>query len=159
MGKSDDKKLETGEVFRGNAAELSDSNWLSADMLPDDKDTIVQIECVIRRREVKFKDETKKGYGSLRFVGKARELGLNATHRRVLTALFGRMASGWEGQWIALYVDPNVTSFGRIVPAVRIRAKKMAPPAKGQKPEPEPSAPLTAEEMAEADRQHEERGA
>lgn len=124
------EKLEAGEVYRGPCGVLKDSQWLSAETIPADKDTVVQIQAVIRRTEVKFKNETKKGYGSLRFVGREKELGLNATHIKVLKALFGPMTGDWEKQWVSLYVDPNVNAFGQIVSAVRIRAKKTEPPTK-----------------------------
>lgn len=123
------EKLEAGEVYRGPCGILKDSQWLSAETIPADRDTVVQIQSVIRRREVKFKSETKKGYGSLRFVGAERELGLNSTHIKVLKALFGPMTDKWEKQWIALYVDPDVSAFGQTVSAVRIRAKRVDPPA------------------------------
>lgn len=124
------EKLEEGEVYTGPAGILKDSNWLNAESLPPDRDTTVQIEAVIRRRTVKFKNEEKKGYGSLRFVGKDKELGLNATHIHVLSALFGPMTGEWRGKWIALYVDPEVSAFGKIVSAVRIRPRKIDPNAK-----------------------------
>ncbi len=124
------EKLDEGELYRGPAGALKDSNWLTADLLPDDKDTIVTIEAVVRRKQVKFKDETKKGYGSLRFRGAQRELGLNATHLRVLIALFGSDTSAWFGKQVALYVDPDVNAFGKIVSAVRIRARRVEPATK-----------------------------
>jgi len=131
------EKLEAGEIYKGPCGVLKDSNWLTAETLPTDRDTIVQIEAVVRRAEVKFKNEKKTGYGSLRFKGKEKELGLNATSIKVLCALFGPNTSAWFGQWIALYVDPNVNAFGQIVSGVRIRAKKIEPPAKGaQEPPP-----------------------
>lgn len=128
MGERDKEQLEAGELYKGPCGLLKDSNWLNAETIPSDKDTLVQIEAVIRRKSVKFKNETKKGYGSLRFKGKERELGLNATHLKVLSALFGSDTSAWFGQWIALYVDPDVTAFGQPVSAVRIRAKRVEPP-------------------------------
>lgn len=130
------EKLEAGEVYRGPCGILKDSQWLSAETIPADRDTVLQIEKVVRRKSVKFKSETKSGYGSLKFVGKERELGLNATNIRVLAALFGTDTSKWFGQYIALYVDPAVSAFGQIVSAVRIRAKKIDPNAKNTKPEP-----------------------
>ena len=119
------EKLEAGEPYKGPCGILKNSNWLSAESLPGDQDTIVEIECVIRRREVKFKDSIKKGYGSIKFKGRDRELGLNATHIAVLKALYGADTTNWWGKKIALYVDPNVSAFGRMVSAVRIRAKKI----------------------------------
>lgn len=119
------EKLEAGEAYRGPCGVLKDSNWLSAETIPADRDTVVEIEAVVRRREVKFKNEMKQGYGSLRFKGKEKELGLNSTHIAVLSRLFGPNTGDWFGKKIALYVDPNVSAFGKIVSAVRIRAKRI----------------------------------
>lgn len=130
--------LEKGEIYKGPAGVLRDSNWLNAESLPADRDTVLQIEAVIRRSIVKFKSETKRGYGALKFVGKDKQLGLNTTNLRVLSALFGSDTGKWYGQWIALYVDPAVSAFGQIVSAVRIRAKKVDAPRKGQPTTPEP---------------------
>jgi hypothetical protein len=122
------EKLDAGEIYRGPCGVLKDSAWLNAESIPTDRDTIVQIEAVVRRKNVAFKNETKSSYGSLRFKGAQKELGLCATHIKVLKALFGPDTSAWFGQWIALYVDPDVSAFGQIVSAVRIRAKKIEPP-------------------------------
>lgn len=125
------ERLEAGEVYVGPAGILKDSNWLNAESLPPDRDTVVQIEAVVRRKLVKFKNEEKRGYGSLRFAGKDKELGLNATHIHTLCQLFGANTGDWRGKYIALYVDPDVQAFGRTVSAVRIRARKVEPPKKG----------------------------
>ena len=127
-----------GEVYKGPCGILKDSNWITAESIPGDgRDTVVQIEAVIRRKSVEFNrggtKEKKANYGSLKFVGKERELGLNSTNLRVLAALFGNDTSKWFGQYIALYVDPAVSAFGQIVSAVRIRAKKIDAPKKGEK--------------------------
>lgn len=129
------EKLDAGEVYVGPAGALRDSNWLTHESLPPDRDTLVQIEAVVRRRIVKFKNEEKRGYGSLKFVGKEKELGLNSTHLHVLCALFGTNTGDWKGRWIALYVDPEVQAFGRTVSAVRIRPRKVEPPKGGAKAE------------------------
>ncbi len=125
------EKLEPGEVYTGPAGALRESNWLTHDLLNPEKDTIIQIKDVVRRKAVKFKDETKKGYGSLRFFKTDRELGLNSTHIRVLSHLFGTKVGDWFGRYVALYVDDNVSAFGKIVSAVRIRPKRIEPPKAG----------------------------
>lgn len=147
------EQLERGELYRGPCGVLRDSAWLSAETIPANKDTIVQIEAVVRRKEVKFKNETKHSYGSLRFKGATRELGLNSTHLKVLSALFGSDTGAWFDQWISLYVDPDVNAFGRTVSAVRIRAKKPAPPTpKAAKATAEEiDRPMTVEEIEAAE--------
>jgi hypothetical protein len=126
------EKLEPGEVYRGPCGVLKDSQWMTAESLPTDKDTVLEIEAVIRRKTVKFKNEERHNYGSLRFKGTAKELGLAAVHIKVLRALFGSDTSAWFGRHVALYVDPDVSAFGQIVSAVRIRAKRVEAPAAKQ---------------------------
>jgi hypothetical protein len=127
------EKLDGGEVFTGPSGQLGDSPWLtSEDLLTDGGDITVQIEAVIFRRNVRLKNETKDKYGSLRFVGKSKELGLNATNRHILTALFGSNCAKWQKQWVKMYVDTQVKSFGgAIVSGIRIRPTRVKPPAAG----------------------------
>lgn len=123
MGKDKDE----GDVFEGSFDQLRDSTWLSSADLPWDRDTIVQIQEVRKHRNLKLQNETKSVAGTLVFVGKNKHLLMNAGHRAVLKMLFGD-AKGAKGGWIALFVDPEVESFGKIVSAVRIRAKKVEAP-------------------------------
>lgn len=123
-------ELDKGEIYKGPSGALKDSRWLTAEDLPTDRDTVVQIEAVVRRKNVEFarpggKVDKKDIFGSLRFVGKSKELGLNTTNRRTLDALFSSNCEAWYGKKVALYVDDNVNSFGHIVSAVRIRAKRV----------------------------------
>lgn len=151
------EKLEDGELYRGPCGVLKDSNWLSAETIPQDRDTVVEIEAVVRRKVVKFKNETKQGYGSLRFRGKDKELGLNATHIAVLSKLFGPNTGDWFGKRVALYVDPNVSAFGKVVSAVRIRAKRIeaatGKPTTTARPDPEREALISelSEESIQGD--------
>lgn len=121
-----------GEVFEGSFDVLRDSTWLCSADIPWDKDTVVQIQDVRKHRNLKLRDDVKSVAGTLHFVGKKKCLLLNAGHRAVLKALFGD-AKGAQGQWVSLFVDPEVSAFGAVVSAVRIRAKRIAagstPPA------------------------------
>lgn len=123
MGRRDDD----GEVFEGSFDQLRDSSWLSSADIPWERDTLVQIQEVRKHRNLKLTNETKSVAGTLIFVGKKKHLLMNAGHRTVLKMLFGD-AKGARGQWIALYVDPEVEAFGKIVSAVRIRARRVDPP-------------------------------
>lgn len=123
-----------GEVYRGPAGLLKDSNFLTAETIPTDKDTIVQIENVQRFKDLKLggggRQDVKKSAGALKFAGKDRMLILNATNLRVMSALFGPDTGKWFGQWIALHVD-RVSAFGQQVDAIRIRPERIKPPAAG----------------------------
>lgn len=123
MGRKEDE----GDVFEGSFDQLKDSAWLSSADLPWDRDTVVQIQEVRRVKNLKLQNETKSVAGTLVFVGKSKHLLMNAGHRTILKMLFGD-AKGAKGGWIALYVDPEVEAFGKIVSAVRIRAKRIEAP-------------------------------
>lgn len=112
----------TASPYRGPSGALRDSPWLTAEDLPDDKDTVVVIDDVLLRKDVVFQGGRKRpSMGTLKIRGLARELGLNATNRKRLVAMFGGNTAAWIGKSISLYVDPNVTMAGETVRAVRIR--------------------------------------
>lgn len=123
MGRKEDE----GDVFEGSFDQLKDSTWLSSADLPWDRDTVVQIQEVRRVKNLKLQNETKSVAGTLVFVGKSKHLLLNAGHRAILKLLFGDAKKAKKG-WISLYVDQEVEAFGKIVSAVRIRAKRPESP-------------------------------
>jgi len=161
MGRQEDD----GEVFEGSFDMLRDSTWLCSADIPWDSDTVVQVQEIRKHRNLKLRDESKSVAGTLHFVGKKKCLLLNAGHRAVLKRLFGD-AKGAQGQWVALYVDPEVSAFGQTVSAVRIRAKRPQPPKATGSPAARPASlpaesidrPLTEEEMAAADAKREKLG-
>lgn len=142
-----------GVRYEGSLGNLRDSPWLSSLDIPHDRDTFVQIECLVKHDGVEFvqaggRKEKKKG-GSIAFVGKSKKLWLNATILKSLAAVFGNNAKACVGQWVALYVDPAVKVGGQVVPAVRLRARRVTPdeikgaavaPKTEQKPEPKPES-------------------
>lgn len=150
-------KLEQGEQFDGAAGTLRDSPWLTNEMISHTQDTIVQIEYVVKRKQVKFhqSNDVKNDYGSIKFVGAQRELGMNATIIHTLSALFGPMCKDWRNKWVALYVDHDVPLPGAKkdpitgerpkCSAVRIRAKRIDPPKVAPKAPDKPTGPDRAD--------------
>jgi hypothetical protein len=137
-----------GEVYKGPCGIGRDSPWLTNEDLPHDRDVVVQIEKVVLRRNLKMQGGRDKAVGlSLKFAGRGRELLLNSTNRKVLSALFGPSTGEWFGKSVALYVEQDVRRpDGTRGPAVRIRAKRVDAP-KGAAPatnpisdEPEPGS-------------------
>ena len=115
-------------AYKGVHRIASDSPWLAADDLPSDKDTIVTIEAVHLRRDVTMDAGRKKDVAlSLRFVGKKRELMLNATNRNTLSMLSGsNKCEAWFGMTVALFVQQGIRRpDGTKGPAIRIRPKKV----------------------------------
>lgn len=136
--------IPAGSDYRGPSGIARDSTWLTNEDLPHDRDTIVTIEKVVLRSNLKMQGGRPKERAlSLRFVGKERELLLNATNRKTLQQLFGTNQCGeWFGKKVALFVEQGVRRpDGTHGPAVRIRARRIedAPTAPVQ-PKEEPLA-------------------
>lgn len=121
-------KPPAGVTYKGPSGIARDSVWLTNEDLPHDRDVVVTIEAVIRRDGVKFQGGRVKPVTlSLKFVGRERELALNATNRMRLAAIFGtNECAQWFGRKIALYVEQGVRKpDGSDGPAVRIRPKRI----------------------------------
>ena len=127
-----------GSVYKGPSGIARDSLWLTNEDIPHDRDTVVTIDAVVRRDNVKFQGGRSKPVTlSLRFVGKQRELALNATNRKTLAALFASNNTGeWYGKRVALFVEQDVRKpDGSRGPAVRIRAKRIEQAAEATEPQ------------------------
>ena len=125
-----------GEQYRGPSGVARDSQWLTNEDLPGERDVVVEIESVTLYKDVTFQaGRTKAKVLSIKFKGKERELALNATNRKVLALLFGTATADWYGQRIALYVEQDVRRpDGSRGPAVRIRAKAVEPTPAAREP-------------------------
>lgn len=130
-------EVPAGIDYRGPSGIARESTWLTNEDVPHDRDTVVTIDAVVRRDNLTMQGgRPKKTALSLRFVGKGRELMLNATNRKVLVSMFSSTdTAAWFGKRIALFVEQNVRRpDGTFGPAVRIRAKRVE--------QAEPAAPV-----------------
>jgi len=110
-----------GQTYKGPSGVGRDSQWLTWEDLPPEKDVNVTIVNVVRHAKVKFQGgRVRENMLSLHFKGASRELGLNATNRRMLVKMFGGLTDGWFGQKIALYIAQTQMA-GETVNCVRIR--------------------------------------
>ena len=127
-----------GDAYRGPCGIARDSTWLTSEDLPADRDVTVTVDCVVIRRKLTMQGGREKPIGlSLRFVKRERELLLNATNRKALSALYGSDTAAWFGRPVILYVEQDVRRpDGTHGPAVRIRcndeARKLAKASKAQ---------------------------
>ena len=120
-----------GEEYTGPSGIARESRWLTSEDIPHDRDTAVEIATVIRYDRLTMQGgREKRNALALRFVGKGRELLLNATNRKTLAALFRTNKCGeWFGKRILLFVEQDVRRpDGTRGPAVRIRAKRIEQP-------------------------------
>lgn len=130
-----------GDIYKGPCGIARESTWLTWEDLPADREAPATIETVRIRKRLVLQGGREKAVGlSLKFVGKERELLLNATNRKVLSLLFGGDTAGWFGKRVLLYVEQDVRRpDGTKGPAVRIRPKRVeATPAGATQPEREP---------------------
>ncbi len=116
-----------GEAYKGPCGIARESVWLTNEDIPHDREAVVVIDAVVKRENLTMQEGRKKAIAlSLRFVGKERELMLNATNRKTLAALYGNSCAGWFGKKVALFVEQDVRRpDGSKGPAVRIRAKRI----------------------------------
>ena len=110
-----------GKVYEGPSGIGRDSVWLTAEDLIEGRDLKVTIENVILYPEVSFQGGRKRqNLLGLKFAGKERILGLNATNRKALNKQFSNIVKGWKGQEVTLYVSETQMA-GETVKCVRIR--------------------------------------
>jgi hypothetical protein len=113
-----------GKSYEGPSGIGRDSIWLTAEDLIEGKDQTVLIEDVILYPKVSFMGgRTRLNMLGLKFKGKERVLGLNATNRKSLNKAFGNVVRAWKGQTITLYVAETQMA-GETVKCVRIRNAK-----------------------------------
>lgn len=118
----------TSESYSGPPGGLKkDSPWLASEDVGTEI-LRVTIEDVRRHRDVKFEaGRVEAKVGTLKFVGMAKEMILNATNRKMCGRLFGLDAGNWRKKDVLLYVDTNVRQIGGgIGNGLRLRE---APPA------------------------------
>ncbi len=121
-----------GEVYKGASGVARDSVWLTSEDLPHDRDVVVTVEKVTLRRNLTMQGGRPKAVMlSLKFVGKDRELGLNATNRKAVVAMYGSLCAEWFGKRVTLFVEQDVRRpDGTRGPAVRIRPEVPAAPTR-----------------------------
>lgn len=101
-----------GKEFTGFANAMRQSPWLSCeDISAAGGRATVVIERTNEHEDIKMEEGRvlPKCY-SVKFVGKDRELILNATNRRALVSAFGLRVKDWVGKTIILYVQDGVRS-------------------------------------------------
>lgn len=113
-----------GKEYSGPSGIGRDSIWLTAEDLIEGKDVTAKIERVMLFPEVVFQGGRKRtNLLGLKFVGKERILGLNATNRKVIGKIYGNIVKGWVGQEITMFVTQTQLA-GETVQCVRVRDKK-----------------------------------
>jgi hypothetical protein len=102
------------EQFTGRSAEMKkDTPWLASEDLMDVGDVEVTIEGVFKHKNVMFDDGRKESVYAIKFVGKEKQMILNATNRKRLVVLCGTTkVAEWAGMIVRIGVDRNVRKPG-----------------------------------------------
>lgn len=112
------------EEFVGHSAEMKkETPWLASEDLLDRGDVKVEIEAVYKHKDAEFEGGRKETVHAVKFVGKDKQLILNATNRRKLIEITGTAkVAAWKGMKVILYVDDNVKMKGKRCCGLRIKA-------------------------------------
>lgn len=131
------------EKFEGRSSAMRlNTIWLSSEDLLDVGDCKVVIEACYHHKNPQFEAGRKvPECFALKFVGKEKQLVLNATNRKSLVAMFGTNVKNWTGKQITLYVKSDVAAFGELVNGIRIRLVRNKPNLSQQKTESQPPEP------------------
>lgn len=102
------------ETFEGKSAEMKKPTpWLASEDILDAGDVAVTIEKVFKHKDCKFDDGRTETVHAIAFVGKEKQLILNATNRKTLVDKFETTdVKAWIGRKITLYVDRDVRKPG-----------------------------------------------
>lgn len=103
---------------------VSDPDYLGEADFNEGEEKIVTIDRVVSGVEIKTAKGTE--YKSVvYFKERVKPMILNVARSKAITKVAGsKFVEDWIGVQIALYIDDNVSAFGEIVSAVRVRPRK-----------------------------------
>ena len=103
---------------------VSDPDYLGEADFNEGEEKIVTIDRVVSGVKIK----TAKGTETksvVHFKERIKPMVLNVARSKAITKVAGsKFVEDWQGVQIALYIDDNVSAFGEIVSAVRVRDRK-----------------------------------
>ena len=118
------------EEYTGGVSDMKDNPWLASEDIDGLGDIKVTIEGVFKNTDVMMDGGKKEAQlFSLKFVGKDKEMILNATNRKTLSAAFGANTKNWKNKEVILYVQGGVRNpkGGEPVKGLRLRANTENP--------------------------------
>jgi hypothetical protein len=113
--------------YTGKVSGMKTSPWLASEDLLGVGTVKMEIEAVTRNEDIDMEGGRKEALlFSLKFKGMPKQMILNATNRRTLSAAFGADTKQWIGQPIDLYVQDGIRKPGKgggTTTGLRIAAK------------------------------------
>ena len=110
--------------YTGNVSGMRTSPWLASEDLAGMGDVPVTIEQVKKHTGLTMQDgrPLKLAY-SLKFAGKDKQMILNATNRKALSAAYGANVQAWKGKTVLLFVQDGVKNPAGGPPVCGLRIK------------------------------------
>jgi hypothetical protein len=101
------------EPYSGPVSAMRNSAWLAAEDLDGIGEVEVTIESVYRHEDAVMEGgRIEKCMWALKFVGRDKQMILNATNRKALVASFSAKTSEWAGKKVKLYVADGIKKPG-----------------------------------------------
>ena len=125
--------------YTGKVSGMKTSPWLSSEDLLGVGPVKVKLAGVVENKDVEMEGGRKEAcLFSIAFSGIPKQMILNATNRRTLSAAFGADTKQWIGQEIELYVQDGIRKPGKgggITTGLRIKAQPNPELAKARRQE------------------------
>ncbi len=101
------------DAFAGTVGQMRTSPWLASEDIDGLGDVPATIEGVFKHTDVTMQEGRKEAkLFAVKFVGKDKQMVLNATNRKALAGAFGADVRAWKGKHVALYVQDGVRKPG-----------------------------------------------
>jgi hypothetical protein len=115
------------EPYTGKVSGMKTSPWLSSEDLLGIGTVKMEIEAINRNEDIDMEGGRKEALlFSIKFKGIPKQMILNATNRRTLSAAFGADTKQWIGQTVELFVQDGIRKPGKgggTTTGLRIAAK------------------------------------
>ena len=138
----------TAKEFTGHVRAMrADADYFGAEDFVDSGDVPLQIAAVMFDESLKVGGGKAKPTFFLTMLGQSgkpchKRMLLNASRRKMLSAMYGGKTSEWVGKWVWVYVEPvKNPAGGDNVLGMKFRNRKDAPKPTGTKQPVTPDAP------------------
>ena len=115
------------EPYTGKVSGMKTSPWLASEDLLGVGTVTMEIESINRNEDIDMEGGRKEALlFSIKFKGVPKQMILNATNRRMLSAAFGADTKAWIGKSVELYVQDGIRKPGKgggTTTGLRIAAK------------------------------------
>ena len=104
----------SSEEFNGTVSQMRTSPWLASEDLEGMGEVVLTIEAVYKNADVVMQEgRTVDLLYSVKFVGKDKQMVLNATNRKALSGAYGARISQWHGKQCAVFVADGIRKPGK----------------------------------------------